>query len=156
MLIGLLLFGLLVAGCTSPPEPTQCTFPAGITCVSSKLTSDGNLYLRIGQGTGHSIMVTGVVCTQNTSVNFPVKESIQYSSCGTNCINNITISSGNQTTVANPGAGFLAIKCTDANGATLTGTVGAMYHGKIYINYTETDTGLTRIIVGTYKAKYES
>jgi heme/copper-type cytochrome/quinol oxidase subunit 2 len=54
-----------------PAEPTQCTFPPGFTCVTNKLQAGtAQLYLVIGQGTGHPIRVNGIKCTQNTSSDF--------------------------------------------------------------------------------------
>jgi len=57
--------------------------------------------------------------------------------------------------VATPGGGFLAINCTDANGETLAGIAGDVYKGMVYVNYTETDTGLVKVIAVKYIAKYE-
>jgi hypothetical protein len=33
---------------------------------------------------------------------------------------------------------------------------GSQYNGRIYINYTEFDTNITKIIFGTYTARYEA
>jgi len=129
----------------------QCVFPPGFTCVSNQLHANGSLYLQIGQGTGKTIMITGIACTQNSSLVFQNSGSIVYPGVGSN----VTIPSGSPAIVATPGATFLGINCTDANGNALTGTVGSVYNGKIYINYTEIDTNRTRIINGTFTTKYE-
>ncbi|NYZ76221.1 hypothetical protein H0N98_03140, partial [Candidatus Micrarchaeota archaeon] len=70
LLVLVLLFSMLSLGGLCPPIPEQCVFPAGITCISSKLNTVGNLTLIIGQGTGHPIMVTGVNCTMNSSASW--------------------------------------------------------------------------------------
>ncbi|MCX6775991.1 MAG: hypothetical protein NT130_04040 [Candidatus Micrarchaeota archaeon] len=121
--------------------------------MTNQLKTTGKLYLTIGQGTGKTIMITGVICTQNSSIAFPTSGKILYGGS-----NNLTVSSGSQVTVGNPTANsFINMtNCSNANGGALTGTVGAVYNGKIYINYTETDTTLVRIITGTYTAKYEA
>jgi hypothetical protein len=49
----------------------------------------------------------------------------------------------------------MSITCTDANGGIPSDTrVGTWYKGKIYMNYTETDTNITRIAIGTYDNRY--
>ncbi|MCX6775532.1 MAG: hypothetical protein NT130_01655, partial [Candidatus Micrarchaeota archaeon] len=125
---------------------------AGITCVTNQLKTTGKLYLTIGQGTGKTIMITGVICTQNSSIAFPTSGVISFGGG-----NNLNVSSGSQITVGNPTANSFVntTNCSDANGGLLTVTVGAVYNGKIYINYTELDTGLVRVVTGTYTAKYE-
>lgn len=140
-----------------PPEPTQCTFSAGIVCVQSKLWANtGKLSLQIGQGIVHPIRINGVVCTQNTSSTFTSSANVVYNPAAT-----VNISSGGFAYVADKtlGAanGLGNVTCTDVNNMPVaTTTIGTIYNGKIYVNYTELDTGLTKIVVGTYTAKYEA
>jgi len=129
----------------------QCTFPAGFTCVTNVLYTNGSLYLWVGQGTGHTIRVRGVTCTQNTSPDFTTNGNVLWAN-----LYNITMPSGSQAKLADPTNSNISITCSDASGKPMTDqTIGAIYTGRIYINYTETDTGLTRIVVGTYNTKYE-
>jgi hypothetical protein len=150
---------------------SQCTFPPGFTCVANKLQAGtAKLYLKIGQGTGHNIMITGINCTQNTDTSAMTKGAyIYYPNYAPvpAASNNINMSSGasgviadsigvNATTSGAPANSTLII-CSLTDG-TKPGDVGigSTYNGKIYINYTETDTGLPRIAVGTYTARYEA
>jgi hypothetical protein len=158
LIIMVVLAVLFYLGVLNPGglTPTQCTFPAGFTCVTNKLyATTGKLYLVVGQGTGHSIMVTGINCTQNTSTDFSASSIISY---GPN--NNITISSGSSATLSTPSDAsktWLNVTCVLANGSNpLDTNIGSLYNGKIYVKYTELDTTLTRTVVGTYTARFEA
>jgi hypothetical protein len=150
---------------------SQCTFPPGFTCVSNKLqATTAKLYLKLGQGTGHNIKIFGVNCTQQTSTATMASGAyISYlnsnASITAGVNDNISVSSGSTVVVADAAnitgsvypAGSNAIICSDQSGKTPRDVgIGSTYNGKIYLNYTETDTGLTRIAVGTYTAKYEA
>jgi hypothetical protein len=136
------------------PNLSQCTFPAGFSCVTNKLYANtGKLYLEIGQGTVHKINVTGVACTQNIS--FATRGNIIY---GGN--NGITIDSGTKAAVSDPNdttKPWMNISCTDAKGQLISNpAIGEIYNGRIYINYTELDTNTTKVITGSVSAKFES
>ena len=146
---------------------SQCTFPPGFTCVSNKLQAGtSKLYLVLGQGTGHPIQVNGVNCTQQTDTN-QMSSGLYVSYSNYNIgsgASSINISSGASAVVADAmnisGSDYPAVAdniiCSQANGLPGDTTIGASYNGIIYINYTETDTGLTRIISGTYSAAFET
>lgn len=156
LIIMVVLAVLFYLGVLSPVVPSQCTFAAGITCTTTKLhVADGRLTLEIGQGTGHTINVTGVTCTQNTSQAYATGGSIVY-----NPADSVVIASGSKAFVADGrsagGTGRYNVTCTGANGEFLTPSLGGQYNGRIYINYTEADTGIQRIAVGTFSAKYEA
>ncbi|NYZ76319.1 hypothetical protein H0N98_03655 [Candidatus Micrarchaeota archaeon] len=156
LLMFLFLFTMGTVHWDCPPfSNLQCSFPPGFTCITNKLSANnGRLTLQIGQGTGHQIRINGVVCTQNTSSDFSDKTFISY---GYN--KNITMESGSSATLATPEdvqRPWLSMICTDASGKPLSPTnIGGWYNGRLYINYTELDTDMTRIIVGAYSAKYE-
>jgi len=162
LIIMVVLAVLFYLGVLNPSgmTPTQCTFPPGFTCVTNKLFTNGSLYVVVGVGTGKTIQVNGISCTQNTSLTYPTSGSILWSNTtyGVSYQPNVTMASGSSAVLSNPASTIAWVKnnsCTNANGGALTGTIGAVYNGRIYINYTETDTGLSRIAVGTYTAKYE-
>jgi hypothetical protein len=155
LIIMIVLVVLFYLGVLNPAVPVQCTFPSGFTCISSKIdASDGNLTLVIGEGTGHTIVITGVNCSDNMSSGY-TPNIVFYGDTN----NNVTMNSGSQEQVAYP-TGPLQVLCTHAyNGADTAisqQTVGATYSGNIYINYTEVDTGTNHIVVGSYTADYES
>lgn len=150
-LLVIAIFGVLFYLAPLCPAPPQtCEFLAGIACISSKLSaSGGNLTLAIGQGTGHTINVTGVTCSDNMTTNY-MPASVAYSGGGS-----VLMNSGSSATVAQPG-GSIHVECTSGGSPIVNAAVGSYYTGKIYINYTETDTGVMHITVGHYKAKYEA
>jgi len=153
MLAVLVLFYL---GVLNPKRvtPGQCTFQPGFICVATRLqASTSQLYIVMGQRTGRMIVVNGISCTQNASSEFAKSGIISYG--GTD---NVTIDSGGQAALATPDdAPWLAVRCVDAKGSIPADTaVGAVYNGRIYINYTEYDTNMTRVAVGAFSTKYEA
>ncbi|QLJ52274.1 MAG: hypothetical protein Sv326_0099 [Candidatus Fermentimicrarchaeum limneticum] len=155
LIIMVVLAVLFYLGVLNPPIPAQCTFPAGITCVTNKLSAGtAKLTLEIGQGTGKTIRVTGVQCTQNTTPEYIISTYVGY-----NPATNLTIASGSKAFIAKAdGTGAISmVNCTDANGGSLGDMgIGTQYNGRIIVNYTETDSGMTRIAVGTYSVKFEA
>jgi len=124
--------------------PSSCTFPPGITCSSYKLyASNGNLDLRIGQATGHTINVTNITCTQETGT------PTTYDTIG------LIVPQGEQRWIAGGDSGK-TVKCRNSAGTQLTGgTLGDVYRGKLWIIYNETDTGINRTVVGDIATKFE-
>ena len=148
LIIMVVLAVLFYLGVLSPQVPSQCTFPAGITCVTYKLMTNGTLRLDIGQGTGHTIEIHGVVCTQKTDLDLSTANIVYPSGLS------VIISSGNKATVANETYQTI---CTNANLQIANGTVGDQYtNARIYINYTERDTNMNRIAVGTFSTRFEA
>lgn len=132
------------------PAPSQCTFPAGISCVSSKISGvSGNLMLVISQDTGHTIVVTGMACTANLSSAWMSSHTAYW---GGTPPYNITVPPGTPMQIAN-GTNVI---CTDSSGHPYnstyypSGVVGTQFDGRIYINYTEQDTGIWRIATGSF------
>jgi hypothetical protein len=154
LIIMVVLAVLFYLGVLNPPVPAQCSFPAGISCVSYRLSATGgNLTLFIGQGTGHIINVTGVSCSDNMTSGY-IPKSINYTLGGW-----VAMTSGSRALVANPGSN-IHVECMHASGGSDVGitnaTVGSNYIGKVYLNYTEMDTGVTHTITGQFTAKYEA
>ncbi len=118
-------------------EPTVCNFPPGIACANYKLHTDGSLNLTIGQATGHRMTVTGISCTQESGLPATWAEK------------SVIIPNGEQASLG-------TMACTSPGGATVTGTLGETAKFKIWINYTETDTGAQRQVIGDMTAKYEA
>ena len=112
---------------------SQCTFPPGLTCVSYTLNQSGELYLKLGQGTGHNIKINSILCNASEdyygvpNVNAPLK-------------NSITLTSGSSADLAGGSSG---------NTVVCSGISGGEFSGRIYINYTEIETGLERVAVGS-------
>ena len=133
--------------------PTSCTFPPGLTCSSYKLyewngTGGGVLDLRVGQATGHPVKVLDILCTQSS-------DAPALSASG--LVNQTTIPMGEQRWIAGQTSGNEVV-CTDSGGNDLeegTSQLGEFYKGKIWILYNETDTGMSRTVVGDLAAKFE-
>jgi hypothetical protein len=112
---------------------SQCTFPPGFSCVSYTLNQSGELYLKVGQGTGHEVKINSILCNASGSyyevpdMNAPLE-------------NSITLASGSSADLAGGSSG---------NTVVCSGISGGYFSGKIYINYSEVDTGLNRVAVGT-------
>ena len=143
-------------GVLRPPVPLRCTFPAGFSCVSSKLYSSAygwNLVLVLGQSTSRTIKVTGITCSQNTTLSS--NDQVYFTARNWEK----TITTGSKTVVAGRIGGNFGgkVMCTGMNkSAKPTDTsVGAVFAGKIFINYTEMDTGVSRVVVGDLVARYE-
>ncbi len=146
----LLYLFIVYLGMEPAPKYESCKFNPGIECIGYKLHANtGELDLRIGQGTGKTIDITGVTCTQNSSSNYASMTSIRnYES------NPIMMTSGSMENISESGSSHVVI-CTDAGGSLPKNTnAGTQYFGKIYIKYTELDTNLTRIVVGSLETHY--
>jgi hypothetical protein len=123
--------------------PTICTIKPGFTCITWKLYTNGTLFLKIGQGTGTVINVTGMNCTTDANV-LEAGKSIIFE-------NNRVI----QMTSATDQNFY--VNCTGDSGGNLaqSGVAGDVYHGMIYINYTETESRVQRLAIGSITMKYE-
>jgi hypothetical protein len=161
LIIMVVLAVLFYLGILNPGRltPSQCTFSAGISCTTYKLkTTSSNLTLQIGQGIGKTMKVQGVYCGSNQTSSYS-PPMINYSISPNE---NVTITSGASAYIAGDDktgdtGKSIAVTCRDPNGAVPTTTsVDSLYIGKIYINYTEVETGMTRIAVGTLTTKYEA
>jgi len=128
----------------------QCTFSPGFTCVTYKLhAGTGELDLDLGQGTGHKIQITNLACTQSTNTN-----SISYENTEGYPSSPVTLVSGNHTYLSRSDSSHL-VRCTDADGNLPSGmTAGSTYTGRIYMNYTEVDTGIHRMATAAFTETY--
>jgi hypothetical protein len=139
----------------SPFLQYKCEFPAGFSCLTRKLQAvPAQLYLEIGQGTGHTIRVNGIACMQNTSQEPTPNKVISYG-----LGNNLTMVSGTTAILASPydtTKSWLNISCTDSIGQPISNpAIGEIYKFVIYINYTELDTNISKVITGSINAKFE-
>lgn len=158
VLVGVSLTNLLAIYLTSGggPRTSHCTFPAGFMCIAHTLYANtSKLYLKVAQETGHEIRINGISCTKNISEDYSKTSMISYGGG-----NGIEMQSGTAAVLSTPtdaSKPWLNISCTDANGNLPSSTqVGDTYSGRIYINYTEMDTNITRIVIGTYTTMYEA
>lgn len=117
-------------------EVSACTFPPGIACSAFAVGTDGSLNLMIGQALGHPIRVDGIACAppaSGTPDSFtPVRTEIPV---------------GEQRWVSGPLAGAAA-RCGSG------GPAGEFARWKVFVRYTELDTGIQRTGVGDLAARY--
>ena len=133
---------LFYTGAMNPGEvtPTSCIFPHGITCSSYKLRTDGSLDLAVGQATGHTIVVDMIACSPAGGL-APMDNEWVHAA--------VEIPTGEQKWISGQTAGVV-VKCGTG------GDAGDFYKGKIWIRYTETDTGMERAVIGDLAAEYEN
>ena len=145
LVIMVVLAVLFYLGVLNPSSitPTICTIKPGFTCISWKLYKNGTLFLKLGQGTGAIINITGMNCTTDTNV-FEGGKSVIFEG-------------GKSSLMSSAAEQNFYINCTGESGGNLgqPGVMGDVYSGRIYINYTETDTGLQRTATGSITMKYE-
>jgi hypothetical protein len=139
---------LFYLGIFSPSIPRQCTISPGLSCIAYKLhAGTSELDFRLGQGTGHTIKITDVQCTQGSPDYVNVNG---YSS------NPVTINSGGAAYIAGSGSSHV-VRCTDEAGNPPSHmTAGTAYTGKLYLKYTEVDTGITRTTDAIFSTTYEA
>jgi hypothetical protein len=153
-----------------PHGPAECTlsYNAGVVCTDFVLyAKNGTLDLEVG--VNRTINFTGVKCTMNTSY---IPGGVVLYQPQTD----VVIQSNSRAAISNA---ILNVTCTDEFGNTITKTsklldlleitlgkdnfitkwyryehVGFYYKGKLYVNYTEIDTGAQKILVGSIGANY--
>ncbi|MEM3555175.1 MAG: hypothetical protein QXF56_00400 [Candidatus Micrarchaeia archaeon] len=123
--------------------------PSGMECITKKLyAATGSLDLEINQKIGEPIQINGVACRKSGYA-----WNVSYGGYS------ITINNGTSAYIAkanDPERPWLEIKCTDENGNPLqNNTIGAVYYGTLYINYTRIRTGMKDIGEGEILAVFE-
>jgi hypothetical protein len=114
-----------------------CEFSADFTCVGFSIKESGGLTLIMRQTTGHSITITGFNCTTEENKDGVMKPI------------NVLVNDGEQVTVVTDEP------CYRMGGGIASGSIGSPYSGKLFINYTETDTLMDHMLIGRIVAKYE-
>jgi len=135
-----------------------CSFQPGFMGWSYELHPEsGEVDLDVGQGTGKTIKVTGVACfkypqgaPQPSISVVPYGTDYVSEYLKTNIVDNyagdpITLLSGNHTLISKSGTSHV-VKCIDDKGDIVS---DARMITWVIINYTEMDTGNSRIIMGT-------
>jgi hypothetical protein len=138
MILLLVLAGIYYMMMTAPVQ-AHCDFPLDLYCTDYFINTTGNLTLIVRQNTGHPITITGLNCTSADNlggITSPLPSAIM-------------INSGSQQLVAN------GTPCYKQSGDVATGRVGNYYTGKLFVKYSETDTGFVHLLTGNIVAKYE-
>lgn len=123
-----------------------CDFPPDFGCSSWKMNPDGSLGLQLGQSRGHNINITQMSCTQQ----------VELSSSLDALSNPVLLDNGEVDWVVGGTSGN-RVFCKNSAGVPLTGcVVGDFYSGKIWVVYTERDTGVNRTVIGDITVKCEN
>lgn len=124
---------LFYLGVFTPTQyaPSTCQLPTGLSCFAYKISGSGILTLDLAQATGRQIRVTGIACTQEETPSVWT-----YS--------DVSIRSGGRKTFTLP--------CYDENGQPVT---EEFYRGRLFINYTDIDTGIEYKVKGDIAARLE-
>lgn len=146
IILAVVLGAMVYLGIFNPflPVSPYCTFPMDMKCYAFGINTTGSFLLDFGQQSGHPVSVTHVRCTQNLDVELNDSDLLPEP---------VTIISGSHGLVANGSK-----KCTSVlNGAIFDayGSVGNVYRGNVYIQYTETDTGFVHVVAGDLLMKYD-
>ena len=135
--VAVILFWLGVINPRVPVSST-CFFPADIGCKGFALNASGYLTLDIGQATGHSIRVSAMKCTQETTPTLiPLATPV-------------TITNGAHAYITDGSQ-----QCYNSTGGLVNGTAGSIYKGRVFVRYDEVDTGFPHQVVGEVVLKYE-
>ena len=123
--------------------------PSGMECTTKKLhAASGSLDLEISQKMGEPIQINGIACRKSTYA-----RNVSYGGYS------ITINNGNSAYIAkanDPERPWLKVICTDEKGDLLqNNSVGAVYYGTLYINYTRIETGMKDVAKGEILAIFE-
>ncbi|MDE1851774.1 MAG: hypothetical protein KGH69_03750 [Candidatus Micrarchaeota archaeon] len=115
-------------------QVTSCSFPVGIECKQTLMSSNGILYLSISNANQYPIKITA-------------------SGCNTNQTGIVT---QNQSLVILGGStAAISMQCYSGSSA-FAGKIGALFRGSLQLNYTETQTGTPHVIYGQLLDKVSS
>jgi len=132
LILGVTLVALYALGVfnTNAFTPNICAFPASFGCLSSYLYANGVISINLQQSTASSINVTAIGCnTQGTLYGYNALTP-----------NTIIPIGGNYT---------YQMSCySSSNTVIFNGNIGAIYSGYVIVNYTDTQTGFTHVVLG--------
>ena len=139
LVVIVILGALYFIGVLNPGNviPSSCSIPpsARLACSSYILYTNGTLNLLIDQGTGGTVMFTGITCCQGDDAH-------DWTAL------NVNVSSGKQWSINTT--------CTLKDSTVATGKLGTMERFKLYINFTErADPPRARRVVADVAARYE-
>lgn len=137
------LFSLGFINPRSPISPS-CVFSSDLNCKAFALNTTGHYALDLGQGTGHTIRVTHIRCTQETNATLNTSDLLATP---------VMIGNGEHAFITN---GTQTCISTDTGVTkTATGFAGNAYKGKFYVRYTDIETNFQHTSIGDVVIKYE-
>lgn len=135
LIIAVALAALYMFGIFTPGNyvGSECLLPAGFSCTSIVLASNGIIAVNIEQATLSSINVTAYGCNTNTTV---AHMQTPYNPPS----NQVNLLIGSNST--------FSMQCW-AGGSTYSSSIGHVFQGYLIVNYTDTSTGLPHTVVGS-------
>lgn len=137
LIIAVVLGAMFALGIFNPSQfvGQECFLPAGFSCLSFVLSTNGQLVVNLEQATQSPLNITGYNCTQNSTIKLiPIIPANQlYLPIGSN-----------QT---------ITMNCYTTGNALAALQPGQLYTGNLGFNYTETTTGFPHVAVGKIAVK---
>ena len=135
---------ILVLGVFNPKPVPYCVFPADFNCRGFALNENGSFSLDLGQGTGHTIQVTHLRCTQETNATLGDGDALSPEKI---------VPNGGHTLLVN-----WSKECySNVTGAVAvaTGLTGSSFRGKMLMRYTDVESGFQHTAAGDVLFIYE-
>lgn len=146
LVIALVLVALFTLGVFNPSSviSSQCILPAGLSCVSVYMVSNGLVSINLLQATNTPINITAWGCNAN--------QSIKNMYCpGSVCVNGAA-TTANQIKMQIGANYSYNVQCWGGT-AKISSNPGSAFSGYITLNYTEFTTGFPHTVVGQLQAK---
>ena len=137
LIIAVVLGAMFALGIFNPGQfaGQECILPAGFSCLSFFLSSNGQLAINLEQATQSSINVTGYNCTSDTSIKIIPINGVA---------NQIYMPVGSNYTIN--------MFCW-TNGNIISVAPGQVFTGTLALNYTEIQTGFPHVAYGKLSVK---
>jgi hypothetical protein len=123
---------MFLLGLFNAPVNTECLLPAGLNCAGILLAPNGMVTINLLQVTSSPINITALGCNANIIV---ANMQAPFNPPS----NQITLSIGSNYT--------FSAQCYVGSKA-FSGTIGSIFNGYIYVNYTDTSTGFLHTAPG--------
>ncbi|MDE1870418.1 MAG: hypothetical protein KGH71_05580, partial [Candidatus Micrarchaeota archaeon] len=137
LIIGVVLGAMFALGIFNPGQfaSPECLLPAGFSCLSFFLSTNGQLQVNLEQATQTPLNITGYNCTQNSTVKMiPIPPA-----------NQIYLPIGSNYT--------FTMNCFTTGNILAAMSPGQFYTGTLAFNYTEITTGFPHVAFGKLAVK---
>jgi hypothetical protein len=132
LIVALAIAALFMLGIFNPIPNTECILPAGLECTGATILPNGIVTINLLQVTSSPINVTALGCNSNSIVANMQKPLNPPT-------NQIKLQIGSNYT--------FSAQCYSGSSA-FSGTIGSVFRGYIYVNYTEMNTGFPHTAPG--------
>ena len=137
LIIAVVLGAMFALGIFNPGQfvGSECFLPAGFSCLSFVLSTNGQLVVNLEQATQSPLNITGFNCTQNSTI-----KMIHLMP-----VNQIYMPIGSNQTIT--------MNCFTTGNILSSLQPGQLYTGNLGFNYTETTTGFPHVAIGKIAVK---